>query len=217
MKRIGVGLLIFLEVIFLCSCLSTTEINEDMISNDISLTRETSKNIASSFHEEFLEEKIISQNQYYKLFYIDGSYVYMLYDEDGKIVCEGNNFREPHISLLDDQLLKFTLQTGTGLSTQWGYYYDVKRDVFSRKFNCIYDECNSLVAYGDLKKIIVRNIFDKRKYYFVLDSFNKSLADVPEPILDAKFVDNGTGLYVTYLSGENQAIVNEVVKIDKTQ
>jgi hypothetical protein len=143
---------------------------------------------------------IIDETKYYKITSSEFIYYYYIYDENHIIVkSEGPLNRLPRIAMVNEHLLKFTLQTGTGIGTQWGYFYDTKMDVISRIFLSIYDQSNGMVAYGDVKKVIVRDIFDKTKYYHEFSSFREPFSDVIEPITDVEFVNDGASVNVTYL------------------
>ena len=73
----------------------------------------------------------------------------------------------------------YTMQAGTGISTQWGFFYDPKRDILSLNFNSIFDVYGDLVAYrSDIYEITVRNIFDKSAYHRTFSSFSEPLAPV---------------------------------------
>jgi len=147
----------------------------------------------------------------YKLVRSDFMFYYCIYDENHVAVKSDGPFnRQPRISMADVYLVKVTLQAGTGLGTQWGYYYDVNKDVFSRVFYAIHDQQNGMVAYGVLNRIIVRDIFDKTKYYQEITSFKESLSDVAEPITKAEFVNDGNEIRVTYLTGSDCREVTEI-------
>ncbi len=153
------------------------------------------------------------KTKYYNLSYESGAYHYIIYNDMGNVVEEGSNFRMPKISLIDETYVKFTLQTGTGLSTQWGYYYDVHQDKKSEIFTCIYDEYNELTAYGGKNKVIVQNIFDENIYYKEYSSFKQPFSDVVEPIVNAEFSDDGKYILITYLSGSNYEKITESIEI----
>ena len=120
-----------------------------------------------------------------------------VFDKNRNIIEQGTATRPPQITVLDNSLLKFSLQTGTGLSTQWGFYYNINTNQKSQKFICVYDEYNNKVAYGLQKKIVIQNIFDTREYQEISD-FVEPLSDIAEPIIGAEFIDGGKKLVVHY-------------------
>ena len=63
-------------------------------------------------------------------------------------------------------------------------------------------------------KVIVRDIFDKTEYYKEISSFQKPFSDVVEPITDVKFVNDGTGIEVSYLTGVDYKEVTEIIKLN---
>lgn len=150
------------------------------------------------------DDRTVYEDKYYRVYVENSEYYYCIYDETGEVVDSGStSSRLPHISLIDDHTVKFTLQTGTGLGTQWGYYYNAERDVRSRIFMCIYDEYGGKTVYGDVERIIVRDIFDKTKYYREISSFKNPLSDSVEPIINANFINNGRSVKVIYLTGKD--------------
>ena len=116
--------------------------------------------------------------------------------------------------MANNHLVKFTIQAGTGRGTQWGYFYDVKKDAFSRVFNSIYDQYDEFVAYRDSGKVIVRDIFDKSNYYTEITSFKESFSDAAEPVLSVEFINNGKSLKVLYLTGSDYREFTETIDLE---
>lgn len=161
------------------------------------------------------ETKIISNEQYYKITKKGDLFQYYIFDDSHQIVKSGENFtKEPTIFMVNNHLLRFTSQAGTGLGTQWGFYYDVVRDSFSRDFYTIYDQYNDFIAYAEIEKIIIRDIFDKSKYYYEISSFENPLAEnVVLPIEDAKFTSDGKSILVTYFTGNNYEKTTQIFNL----
>lgn len=157
---------------------------------------------------------IIEKTDYYEIGYTNFSYFYCIFDKNHNIVkSEGPLNRQPHLSLIDNTLIKFTLQTGTGLGTQWGYFYDIQANRFSQIFTCIYDQYNGKVAYGEVNGIIISDIFDKEKYHYEISSFKYPLSEVAEPIVNVKFVNSGTNVQIVYLTGTDYKEVTEIIDL----
>lgn len=144
----------------------------------------------------------IQTHPHFALNYSDQMYSYAIYDTDHNIVLSGELNREPRIVDLYGYMVKFTYQAGTGLSTQYGYYYNYRENILSQQFDCIYDETDSLVATGGIEKVIVRSIFDDT-YYTEITEFEMPLSPIVEPIINAEFSSDRTSITVTYLTGEN--------------
>lgn len=141
--------------------------------------------------------QIVSETEYYQILKVSSGFQYKVFDKNRNIIEQGTATRPPQITVLDNSLLKFSLQTGTGLSTQWGFYYNINTNQKSQKFICVYDEYNNKVAYGLQKKIVIQNIFDTREYQEISD-FVEPLSDIAEPIIGAEFIDGGKKLVVHY-------------------
>lgn len=158
--------------------------------------------------------EIIEENDYYKILRLDFMYYCYLFGEDHELAkSEGPLSKAPRIIMVNNHLLRLTLQAGTGRGTQWGYYYDRRADVFSRVFLCIYDQWDTMVAYGVVDKVIVRDIFDKTKYYQEISSFLEPFSEVAEPITKAEFINDGTMIKVTYLSGSEYREITETIDL----
>ena len=196
-------LLPFLLILSACSTYSTSSVQN--------LTEGNSPYISG---DDIKNAETIEETEYYKIIDAGLMYYYYIFDENHNVVKSGGPLnRKPHISMVNNHLLKFTLQSGTGIGTQWGYYYDTKADVFSRVFQSIYDQWDSKVAYGEAEKVIVRDIFDKTQYYQEISSFKTPFSEVAEPITNVKFVNNGTSIEVSYLTGVDYNEVAEIIKL----
>lgn len=158
--------------------------------------------------------QIVDENEYFKIMLSDNLYYCEIYDENNNIVKSDGPFnRLPKISISDDNFVKLTVQAGTGISTQWGYYYDIKKDCFSRIFYSIFDEYNDRMIFRDKNKIIVRDIFDKTEYYYEIDSLKNSLSQSSEPFRKVQFVNDGESIEITYLTGNDYHEVTEVFNL----
>lgn len=207
MKRIFVCV-VLLTVIILSACTSSKVMQDTSI--------DTHSDTASDSVVLPENAELVEEDEYYKLYRSNFNFYYYIYDENHNIAkFDGPINREPHIEMADEYLVRFTLQTGTGLETQWGYYYDVKAGRFSETFYCIYDQSDGKVLYqGELGKVTVRDIFDDSKYHKAFSSFENPLADnVVNAICDAKFVNEGKSISVTYYTGSDYEVVTDVIEL----
>lgn len=167
--------------------------------------------------EDLLNPYAIEEQEYYQLMGSDNYiYYYYIFDKNKNVVKEEAHTRFPHISLIEGYLVKVWIQAGTGVSTRWTYYYDVNNDRFSETFGPVFDERNDRIAHVEwdtIYKLIVRDIFDKEKYYYEITSFNEPLAEIIDPFVDIKFSDNGRQVQVTYLTGKDYESFREVTEI----
>lgn len=160
---------------------------------------------------------VIMDNQYGTILFSEGQYNYTVYGKNQKVIEQGTSTKSPEITLLDNNILKFSLQTGTGKSTQWGFYYDIHNDIKSDTMTCVYDEYENKVAYGEKNKIVIRDIFDNSPagYYFEISSFSPPLSDIVEPILNATFLRDGDEIEVIYFSGDDSNEITQRFSISK--
>lgn len=160
------------------------------------------------------EEVIVEETEYFRITHYDFQYYYSICDKKHRIIkTEGPFVKKPDITLTEDELLQITIQAGTGIGTQWGYFYDINKNKFSAIFQSIYDENNKKVAYGSLNKVIVADIFDDNKYYQEFSSFEKPFSSVAVPIIGAEFAEDGNSLEVTYLSGGSYEVITEIKEL----
>ena len=211
MKRTIVIIGIFiLSMMNLFACVHSSNPDPESLSNE-----DVSQNNPSISSYDFIDANTFEENKYYKILYSDYLYFYCIYNEDGEIVkTEGPLDRQPRISVVDG-LVKVTVQAGTGLGTQCGYYYRINDGMFSQIFQCIYDQWDGRVAYGGMNKIVVRDIFDEIIYYREIISFSESFSKMVEPITDVRFINDGDSIEVSYLSGDNYQKVIEIIDLEQ--
>ena len=126
------------------------------------------------------------------------------YDKKGILIKqEGPMSKIPTVCFVDDNLIKFSLQAGTGTATNWGYYFDVEQEKFSEVFSSIFDEQNTRVVYVTTNEVVVRDIFDINQYYKTISNFSKDFSPVANPFTDIQFSEDGNSLFVSYFTGDN--------------
>lgn len=201
---------------WLIDTLNLENCNEGMIYKQENVT-EIPEGLSSEYAWNAI--KVVDKTACYKLIQMDRMFYCDFYDANHHVVkSEGPWNNQPHLSMVDDHTVKFTIQAGTGLSTQWGYFYDAERNLFSQTFYSIYDACNGNFVYRDLEdreiRLVVRGIFDFSSYYEEITVFQYPLSEAAEPIIEAKFVKNGTAVEVTYLTGADYEQVTETFELN---
>lgn len=149
-----------------------------------------------------LHSQIFLQTDHAEIIQQNGQYIYKIYGRNGEAIEQGESTRPPEITM-DGQILYFSLQTGTGTGTRWGFFYDYENGTRSETFTGLYDTYGDLVAYGSDRCVIVQDIFDPAIYRQTFSDFSPPLADITEPILAAEFIQGGTAIDVLYFSGAN--------------
>ncbi len=203
MKKLLITFILSIVFLFTSCSFTTTQ------PNSLKVKKSTAKT-SSYTSTTGLYEKVVSETPYYKIVYSDFMYSYYIYNETGETVkADGPLSRQPQIQLVDEKLIKFTVQTGTGIGTQWGYFYDLNKDRFSQNFPCIFDQFNEKVVYGTSNKIVIRDIFDVEKYYQEIISFEHPLSDSADPIKHVSFKEDGNCIEVVYLTGSDYKAITE--------
>lgn len=148
--------------------------------------------------------------------------LYTLSDREGTVLIEiemRNVIKVPTEIRLTDSVYEFTLQTGTGLATNWAVFYDGESNRLSETFHYVLGAKDQYVVYcqreGDVPYIIVQNIFDPAAY--------KKTYEVPDPstmvadcIMGIEYDPDGN-MAVRYLSGENYEEAVFLVELPKTE
>lgn len=136
----------------------------------------------------------------------DFTYCYQVTDQQGNVLlCDDHSAREPSIEQVDTNILGVTIQTGTGLSSNWAIYCDVEKGQISETFQYVLGAQGNYVIYVTYENkqhsIVVQDIFDKVAYCqtYLLENCSPVAADV---VVSCAFNGNGTAT-ITYLTGED--------------
>jgi len=165
--------------------------------------------------EQGLDVEIYEESEYYKITREkDGFYCYF-YNNAEQVKVEGPLNKLPKVIEVHSGLIRFTVQSGTGIGTQWGYYYDTKRNVFSELFPSIYDQTETKTVFVENNKVVIKDIFDQKKYYKVIGIDEEKFSKVAEPIIGVEFVDNGHSVMIVYFSGNDYKEITETFKIEE--
>lgn len=143
----------------------------------------------------------------------DGGYIYRIYDGN-TLVEEKYSFREPSCQYVTDTLIFVTVQTGTGRSTNWGFFYDFSSHTRSNTFYWVLDFTESKVITGDPDKVVVESIFAD-DYYFEFADFDQSLAHVADSIIYAVFTEDNSAVTVTYVVDGTYELATQTFQLPK--
>lgn len=141
------------------------------------------------------------------------NYYYDIFDLSGNVIKhECTYMEEPEITVVDGNILKISVQAGTGKSTVCTYYCDVENNTVSPTYYYVLCESAELVAYFNEGKVIVSGMFDNEEYYKEIRP-GKELAASADPIVSAEFSDDLSSITVTYLHGDNSDEITETVSL----
>lgn len=132
----------------------------------------------------------------------DKGYIYRIYNKNVLIEEAYVAVKEPICHYITDSLIYVTVQTGTGQSTNWGFFYDYATNKRSETFQWVLDYTESKVITGHPDKVVVQSIFDNT-YYLEITDFKQPLAGVADSILSACFSEDMTSVTVTYVVEES--------------
>lgn len=128
----------------------------------------------------------------------DRGYIYRIYNNNVLVEEEYVARKEPQCHYLTDSIIHVTVQTGTGQSTNWGFFYDYATNRRSETFQWVLDYTESIVALGHKDRVVIRSIFDDC-YYLEITDFENPIAMVADGILSAEFSEDMTTVTVTYI------------------
>ncbi len=195
MRKRSLGfILFFIAAIFCFSACGTDATTESTATEDTSASSE-------SFYT-------ISKNE-------NLTYSYEIVDKNGNVLFAKNNApKEPHIDEVSENIIGVTVQTGTGLSTNWAVFCDVEKGTVSETFHYVLGAQDEYVFYADFEdgvlSLVVQNIFNSsnRTVHPLQDC--GAFAD---PIRNLTFDGEGKAT-ITYLTGTAEAVTETSATID---
>lgn len=142
----------------------------------------------------------------------DGTYQCYFYGKDRAVLRSESSARHPHVEVLPSGYIKYTVQAGTGVGTQWGFFFDRDKEIFSESFTAILDQKDQLVVLGTAEGIVIRSIFDD-SCREEITQFSQEFAPAATPVFDAAFSEKDGFVSVSYYSGQEFQIVTEEIMI----
>ena len=141
----------------------------------------------------------------------DDKYLVFLYDSDKNIVHEEVFSKEPIVESLKDDIIKITIIVGS--PAYYTTFYDPKTKRYSSDaiFNLL-SYFNEKGVYAEEGKLIICNVFDKKKYYQEITRNFSPTAVYSSDFTEIKFMDENK-LFVKYLVGNNYTEKEEVIDI----
>ena len=140
-------------------------------------------------------------------------FYYDLFDKSGNLIKhECTYMNEPEISMISDDVLKISVQAGTGIEALQTYYYNLSTNEFSPVYCYVLCEKDSTVAYYSEKKIIVTEIFNSESLIKEIVP-EKELSDIAEPVVSASFSDDLSKIEITYLFGTESKKITETFSL----
>ena len=152
----------------------------------------------------------IDDQQYYLVTNVSGLYSYSIFNKNYEVIrFEEGLSRQPTITMIYDNILSITIQAGTGIATSSTYYYDIDNNQFSPIYQTVLTQSQNIIVRATYNKIILQDIFDSNGYYQEISNFQETFAPVAFPFVKAEFIDDLSGVSITYLSGTEYKEVTE--------
>ena len=155
----------------------------------------------SSYYEELKAET----EKNYTIEYIAGTfqYHYVIKANDGTILFDETSSRGFHIEAVDKDLIFLWQQAGTGTLTRGGQFYNLETKEISEHFQGMVDYCNGVVSNTGSGQVTLTLLKDPSQV-LIIDEFKYPVSSFIENIANAKFVNDGKQIKITYWTGENE-------------
>lgn len=135
------------------------------------------------------------------------------YDLEGNLIKEEYTGREPHIVQLNENVVGYWIQGGTGPSTRWSYFYDGTSGTISKGFTWFLDATPDKVVCGNIEGVTVYSIFDDSYCYEITD-FEYPLPELGvESVIDAELSEDGKSVVVKYYKNNNFEKVTQTFEL----
>jgi hypothetical protein len=188
--------IVLLVMVF--ATLTACKNNEDIACSSIN------DNCSECDESNLIKPQIVEEEKYYKIIESENSKIYYsIYSESGETVFEEfMNYKPLKISMISSDIIE--IRKGMGANATLHRYYHINRDSFSKEYQNIIEISDELCVYLDTnQKLIVRNIFDKTKYY---KEFEFDIAKKATAIYSVEFLENNTKLKVVYYSSADDSL-----------
>lgn len=133
------------------------------------------------------------------------NFYYDLYDSSGNLVKHDCTYMEqPDIQNVSNEILRVSVQAGTGLETRWTYYYDTRNNVFSPTYYYVLNEKDNFVAYYEAGNVIVCSMFEEN--YVKRINIPTELKNIENPVDEVYFSEDLKSLQIIYVDGSSETV-----------
>lgn len=153
----------------------------------------------------------VSEDTNYRLMVLqDGTYQCDFLDNNNNIIHTEQTPKYPDVRRLSSRYILYKVQAGTGVGTNWGFFYDSSRVCLSDTFYGIMDTEGDLVLCCLGNSLTVSSIFDN-SIEKTITQFSCPFSSVAQPIISASFSISDGCIDVCYYSGENYSEIEETI------
>ena len=145
-----------------------------------------------------------SIDELYKVTYNnDFTYDYVIKDRSNNVLLSDKNVsRQPEITVITKDLLRISVQTGTGISTCWTVYCDVTNGKTSEPYYSVLGEEGENVVYVNYNSgtysVVVQSMFNQEQ---LREAILVDASKVADPVVSFEKTGNGKAKLI-YLKGE---------------
>lgn len=142
----------------------------------------------------------------------DVTYTIKLLDKNKKVVDETTVPKEPHVNILENDIIQVTISYGSPFFTT--YFYDTKANLVSQAYDTPVLIDKGKIVLVQSKKLIVSDIFDKALYFKEIERSFSETVPPSSAIVSAKFI-NSNELQIDYYEGKNFTEKSEIIDLSK--
>lgn len=142
----------------------------------------------------------------------DENYTIRLYDNEGKLVEELTNPKEPSIHLLTNKVMQIIIYYGSPF--YYTYFYNIESEKISQVYDTPVLAQGNKIVYVEGKKLIVKDIFDKKQYYKEVERNFTETVPPSSAISKASFVSDHE-LEINYYEGKQYNEKKETLDLYK--
>ncbi len=130
-----------------------------------------------------------------------GMYSYYIKDIHGNTLAEDISIDYPYITQETEDIVCLWMQTGTGISTRWSQYFNIRTGEISPVYYGQTDSFGTMTSNTGNGCVIISDIFTGEEITTV-DEWGQPLGECNDNIRSAYFSEDGRSLEVTCLDAE---------------
>jgi len=215
--------IVLIVILLLVSLFSTACQLDDDINKQTNITKENDTSIyetvtdhsTSTIHQtinqEIDDKSVYKQEKNYTIYYMENEinkYRVDIYDNEGVIIKSVSTRIEPNILITSyegSEVIGVLLYEGTGISTRLAVFCNLNSGECSEDFIYFLDFFEDKIIIGKTDRIIVRDIFDSKKFNLEFSDFSEEIGQNLLDAVNASFSDDGREIIVNYRINEHES------------
>lgn len=224
MTRIGICLVILIGILSACASRpldaqttkpSRAEEEIQISGADSTFSRQEMDDLIAQENQKIEKLTLEDEGDYYKLFSMeDEQYYAQFYHQNGVSMYQKTSRRRvPQLDMITDDIIRYRIQLGTGVTAQSTFYYDSRTGQISPEYYAVQDEYEHMIIYADIFDeaiaIKVQDMFSAEKVYLEIKDYPNEINSIDSGRLTAAFSADGKAVLVHYQEIDNDAITTK--------